>query len=339
MAFIPESVKHQSIVTSLKPYLISQGKVGDKYAYPGRDDLLVSVRSNRLSVFDFVLALLVERKGVVLTEMSRFFADYLLDKHGIRHHLVKSDKYPDANMVNDLWDQYPDIDTSRTFVIRKADILQYELIFRHHIGGSVWGKYEKNGIVAGIQLPKGLKKWQRLEEPFFTPSTKSETGHDVNISQQEFFAATGDSGRKAVKDLQMLYALAYEYAMSKGILILDSKFEIEISKDGTMMLCDEWLTPDSSRYVDVDDFNVSMEKGSEPSFMDKQPVRDFCAKIETPFFDEKGNRIIGFKGLDPENPEHVAYVSGYDLPQEVADNTTTRYDTISKRLIDWSLAY
>lgn len=337
MAYIPESVKNQSVVPSLKEFLLSQGKVGDKYAYPGRDDLLISVRSDRLSVFDFVLAILVDLKGLILTNMTKFFAEYLLNANGIKHHLVYSDECPGMNMINELWNQHQDIDISRTLVIKKANIIPYELIFRHHIGGSVWNKYLKDGIVAGVELPKGLKKWQALEEPLFTPSTKSETGHDENITAEEFFKATGEAGREAVKTLTKVYMLAYEYASKKGIAILDTKFEISLLEDGTMLLCDEWLTPDSSRYVGIEDLQLSLEKGAEPSFLDKQPVRDYCAKIETPFFDGKGERIIGFKNLDPENSEHLAFVSSYIIPKKIARATTKRYAGIDDILVDWTL--
>jgi phosphoribosylaminoimidazole-succinocarboxamide synthase len=337
MAFIPENVKNQAIILSLKELLISQGKVGDKYAYPGRDEFLISVRSDRLSVFDFVLLLLVKYKGVALTKMTEFFAGKILDKLGINNQLVYSDKYPGRNMAEELKEKYPDVDTSRTLVVKKADILPYELIFRHHIGGSVWDKYLKDGIVAGVQLPKGLKKWQQLDVPLFTPSTKSEKGHDINLTGDEFFKATGEAGREAVEMLTKLYTVVYAYGLEKGILILDSKFEVGFYKY-KLILCDEWLTPDSSRYVDTENLLQSIEAGIEPAFMDKQPVRDFCAKIETPFFNENGQKIIGFKNLDPENPEHLDFVSNYPLPENVATSTTDRYVDIFKRFTGVNIA-
>jgi phosphoribosylaminoimidazole-succinocarboxamide synthase len=338
MAFIPLKVKKQAIIPSLRDFLLSQGKVGDIYQHPQEENLLISVRSDRLSVFDFVLPLLVKHKGAALTKMTEFFDQKLLKQLGMKNHLVYSREHRDLNMVHELKEKYPDIDMSRTLVIQKAKIMQYELIFRHHIGGSVWNKYLKDGIVAGVQLPEGLKKWQQIEVPLFTPSTKAETGHDINITANEFFEATSDAGQQAVEMLTLLYRIAYNSARKKGILILDTKFEFGILPNGTLVICDEWLTPDSSRYVSEDNLRQSIAAGIEPAFMDKQPVRDFCAKIETPFLDKNGKQIVGFKNLDPENLEHLKFVSNYPLPKSVATATTKRYVDITKRITGLDIA-
>ncbi len=334
MANIPEKVKEQAVIASMHQFLLSQGKVGDKYMYPLEVDRLVSVRSDRLSVFDFVLLLLVLYKGQILTALTDFWARELLDPLRVNHHLLYSEQFLGRNLAKDLKSQFADLNLTRTLVIKRAEIMPYELIFRHHIGGSVWKKYQDTGIVAGVKLPENLKKWQKLDEPMFTPSTKAEGGHDINITVDEFIAQTGEAGLRAVGMLTKLYKKAYEYCDQRGIVLLDTKFEV--SSDGKM-LCDEFLTPDSSRYVAKDNFLQAFAQGVEPAFMDKQPARDFCATIATPFVDKDGKQIIGFKELDPENPEHVDFVSNYELPDEVASSTTKRYLEIFKALTGMTL--
>jgi phosphoribosylaminoimidazole-succinocarboxamide synthase len=335
MAQIPERVKKQSLIRSLFCHLLSQGKVGDQYNFPSTLKWLIAVRSNRLSVFDFVLLLLVSCKGQVLTALTDFWARELLTPLGIQHHLVKSEMYPGRNMAKDLKQKFSDVDLTRTLVIKRAKIMPFEMIFRGHLGGSVWKTYlENDGIVAGVQLPKGLKKWQKLETPLFTPSTKADGGHDVNITQKAFFAETGEAGLRAVEMLTKLYEAAYKFCEIRGILLLDTKFEV--NSEG-QIVCDEFLTPDSSRFVSKDNFLQAFHSGKEPDFMDKQPARDYCATIETPFLDNGGNKIIGFKNLDPENPEHVRFVSNYEIPEEVAQSMTKRYLEIFEILTGMSL--
>ncbi len=336
MAHIPERVRDQSIIKGMEDYLISQGKVGDKYRYPGRDDLIVSVRSDRLSVFDFVLPLIVPQKGAVLTAATDLWERQILQELGVNHHLEYSQYYPGRNMAKELKDRFPAIDLTRTLVTKKAQILPYEFIFRQHPGGSVWKQYLKNGTVAGVQLPQGLKQWQALEEPLFTPSTKAEEGHDINMTVQEFTAQAGGDGTHALITLSVIYKTAYAYARARGITLLDTKFEVGMVNN-VLTLCDEWLTPDSSRFVDSDDLEASLAANKDPSFMDKQPVRDFCAQIKTPFKGDDGEWIVGFKDLDPENQDHLQFVANYDFPEYIAANTTTRFLQIFSKLSDYSL--
>ncbi len=325
MAIIPNSLKSQAVIPSLKSCLIGQGKVGDKYYHPTDDDLLISVRSDRISVFDFVLPFTVPRKGEVLTALPHHFATALLAQCGIANHLVGSEKYPGYNLAKDLADDFPDIDLKRTMVVREHNIVPFELIFRKHIGGSVWDEFLETGAVAGHVLPLGFKKWQGLDSPIFTPSTKEEFGHDINQPANAFYERYGEAGQKAVRQLTELYISAYNLLDWFDVNLLDTKFEISFLPDGDFVLCDEWLTPDSSRFVEIEELESAILQGREPAFLDKQPVRDFCAKIETPFKNEKGRPIVGFKGLDPTNLEHVAFVANYSYPPEIAIETSERY--------------
>lgn len=336
MPFIPPKVQQGSIINSLQHLLQSQGKVGDRYDWIGDEPLITTVRSNRLSVFDFVLPIEVLKKGEVLTAMTDFWERGLLHKMGVKTHLACSALFPDQNMAKDLHEQFPDIDLTRTTVVKKAEIMRFELIFRGHLGGSVWDKYLATGIVAGIVLPVSLKKWQALDFPLFTPSTKAAEGHDINITAAEFYEATGEAGRQAVEMLSAIYIKAYDFALARGIYILDTKFEAGFI-NGELYLCDEWLTPDSSRYVEEVDLEESIEAGREPAFMDKQPVRNYCAKIETPFFEDNGKSIVGFKDLDPKNPEHQQFVANYPFPEEIATATTERFLKIFQLLTGTSL--
>ena len=334
MAFIPTLVRNQALIKSMRPFLISQGKVGDQYSYPDNQNALLAVRSNRLSVYDFVLPLIVEQKGQTLTALTDYWAREILSPAGFKNHLLQSQRYPKGNRAKDLRDTFLDIDLTCSLAIMKVRVLEYELIFRFHLGGSVWTKYLKNrGVVAGVQLPLGMKKWQKLDEPLFTPSTKAKKGHDINISQEEFFEKTGESGRELVRKLTTLCKIVYAFLEKKGILMLDTK--VETSEDGT--ICDEFFTPDTSWFVTVENYFQSIEKGVDPDFMDKQPVRDFCAQIGTPFFDRFGKQIIGLSGLDPEKKEHCKFVAEYDFPRTIAEATTARYLKIFKMITGMKL--
>ncbi len=338
MPYIPEKVKKSVLVDSLMPYFISQGKVGDKYEYPGRLENLISLRSNRVSSDDFSLPFNADYKGEVLTALADFWAREFFNPLGIKHHLVYSQGYPGRNIIKELCKKFPGIKLECTLGVLKVTVGKYEIIFRFHIGGSVWKRYlENNGIVAGVQLPVGMRKWQKLEAPFFplfTPSTKASVGHDVNITQAEFFEATGDAGHQLVEKLSELCKEIYKWLRKRGIVMLDTKLEASDE-----IICDEWFNPDTSRFVSEANLAESIEKGVEPEFMDKQPVRDFCAKIVTPFFDKDGNQIIGLKGLDPENLKHCKFVEEYDFPvEELAGELTRRYLMIFKLITGIELA-
>ncbi|NTV41557.1 MAG: hypothetical protein HGA61_04795 [Candidatus Moranbacteria bacterium] len=321
MPHIPENVKNLTLVESLMPYLVSQGKVGDKYDYPDNERLFLASRSDRISSDDFNLPLFAAAKGQVLTAFADYWDRMLFKPLGITNHLAHSDVYPGRNKAKELCEKFPGIDLRRMLAVIKVKVLGYELIFRFHLGGSVWKQYlENNGVVAGVQLPLRMKKWQKLEKPLFTPSTKAAEGHDINITQEEFFQATGEIGRRLIEKLLVLCTEVYNHLEKRNIIMLDTKLE----SDGKI-ICDEWFNPDTSRFVSEANLAESIAKGVEPEFMDKQPVRDFCAKIVTPFYNEEGKQIIGLKGLDPKNPAHCRFVAEYDFPPSIAEELTRRF--------------
>jgi len=335
MPYIPEKVKNLVLVDSLMQYLVSQGKVGDSYAFPRIAGYGLSARSDRGSAKDFVLPIAPEYKGQVLTALADFWVREFFNPLEIGHHLIDSDVYHGRNKAKELCEEFPGIDLTRTLAFLKVKVGKFELIFRFHIGGSVWKKYlENNGIVAGVQLPVGMKKWQKLDEPLFTPSTKAAEGHDVNITQAEFFEATGEAGRQLVEDLMVLCKEVYAWLKKRGIIMMDTK--LETSEDG--IICDEWFNPDTSRFVSTTNLASAIALGIEPEFMDKQPLRDFCAKIVTPFLGEAGEIIIGLDDLDPINIEHCKFVAEYVFPEWLSQQLTERYLRIFEMITGMKLA-
>lgn len=334
MAKIPESIKDVFIVKSLKDNLVGQGKVTDIYTInevcnkDGKPSLL-QVRTNRISIFDFVLSALIPHKGEVLTALTHFWLTHILTD--IPNHLIGRAVNENRNYAEMLLDKYPDIDLKRSLLVENLDIAPYEMIFRGHLGGSIYPKYLKTGLVAGQKLPPNIPKWTKMDEPLFTPSTKEADGHDVNITAQEYI---GNSFRSLiVNKLRKVYQKAYEYARSKGIIILDTKFEYGESK-----LADEVLTPDSSRFTSEADWLEAMAEKRDPIFLDKEPVRIWGGTISTPFLYEGTNRLItGINNLDPKNPEHVAFVHSLKVPDDVIMDTTERYLRIFHLLTGMSL--
>ncbi|MCX6784816.1 MAG: hypothetical protein NTV81_02680 [Candidatus Komeilibacteria bacterium] len=284
-------------VPSLTDYLINVGKVRNLYKHPDFPGQLLIVARNTLTIFDFVLPCLLQG------------------------HLMPSKTQPSFNAVLDWQAQFPDIPAGRALAIKELELFNYEFIFRMHLGGSVWQEYEETGTVAGQELPKGLTKWQKLSKPIFTPSTKRPDGHDQNIPTWQFFDETRRTGaRQTVNMLMGLYEAFYAYAAHHDILILDTKFEA-----GRNIVADEVLTPDSSRFTTEEDFRAAERERRDPIFLDKQPVRDWGAKIETPF------GVTGLKSLDPENSEHCAFVHSLTVPPEIIQQTQDRYEEIFRR--------
>ncbi|MFH1608969.1 MAG: phosphoribosylaminoimidazolesuccinocarboxamide synthase [Patescibacteria group bacterium] len=314
---------------------IHQGKVRDTYRLD--DENLLVVASDRISIFDFVLDALIPQKGEVLTALTHFWLTKVLN---VRHHLVQSKNQQRFNAVIDVADRLPELQIERCLVVKdfSKDLYPFEMIFRHHIGGSVFKKYQETGIAGGHELTPNLPKWSKLEKPIFTPSTKEEVGHDVNVDEFFFFTNMEQKGLldesvNVVKMLTEAYSSAYAFAEEKGILIIDTKFEV-----AGMTIVDEILTPDSSRFVFKTDWEQAMKDGRDPDFLDKEPVRDWGRKILTPFFDKKGEKIIGINKLDPENPEHVDFVHSLEVPEEIIKDTTKRYSDLSKLITGRSLA-
>ena len=274
----------------MKP--VKEGKVRQIY---DNGDSLIMVATDRISCFDVILNNVIEKKGTVLTQMSKFWFDYTKDI--MDNHMISTD-------VKDMPEffQTPEFE-GKSMLCKKLKMLPLECIVRGYITGSGWASYKKDGTVCGIKLPEGLKESEKLPEPIYTPSTKAEIGdHDLNISYEEsiahlekYYPGKGAEYAKKLKAATIaLYKKCADYALSKGIIIADTKFEFGLDEDGNILIADEMLTPDSSRFWPLDQYEVGH---SEPSF-DKQFARDWL----------KAN---------PDN--------NWTLPQDVADKTIDKY--------------
>ncbi|MDQ3757998.1 MAG: phosphoribosylaminoimidazolesuccinocarboxamide synthase [Actinomycetota bacterium] len=235
------------------------GKVRDVYEVDA--DTLLFVASDRISAFDVVLPEPIPDKGRVLTAMTAFWLDVLRDV--APNHLVSVDPV-------DLPDDVPDV-AGRAMLVRRAEMLKIECIVRGYLSGSAWKEYKANGTMHGQALPAGLRESDKLPEPVFTPSTKAETGHDENISFDEACDIVGADVAKAAREISMAaYQQGADLAAERGIVIADTKFELGFI-DGALAICDEVLTPDSSRFWPAD----AVQPGATPPSFDKQPVRDW----------------------------------------------------------------
>ena len=249
--------------------LLYEGKVREVYDC---DDKLVMVATDRISAFDHILKNKVTEKGAILTQMSKFWFDYTKDV--VSNHMVSVD-------VNDMPEFFhKDEYIGRSMLCKKLTMLPVECIVRGYITGSGWASYKENGTVCGIKLPEGLKESEKLPEPIYTPSTKAEVGdHDENISYErsievleKAFPGKGEYYATKIKDCTItLYKKCAEYALSKGIIIADTKFEFGLDEDGNVVIGDEMLTPDSSRFWPLEGYKPGQ---GQPSF-DKQFVRDW----------------------------------------------------------------
>ncbi len=276
--------------TQMKP--IKEGKVREIY---DNGDSLIMVATDRISCFDVILHNTVTDKGKVLTQMSRFWFDMTEDI--LPNHMLSTDV---ADMPEFF--RQPQFE-GRSMMCRKLNMLPIECIVRGYITGSGWASYQKNGTVCGIRLPEGLKESAKLPEPIYTPSTKAEIGdHDENISYEQsiahlekFFPGKGEEYAAMLRDKTIaLYKKCAAYALSKGIIIADTKFEFGLDEEGNLVLGDEMLTPDSSRFWPAEGYE---EGHSQPSF-DKQFARDWL----------KAN---------PGND--------WTLPQDIVDKTISKY--------------
>lgn len=255
-----------SIVTETNLPLkeFKKGKVRDIYDV---NDKLLLIVTDRISAFDFVLPEPIPNKGICLTQISKFWFDYFKDT--ALNHVISADI---SEFPNELKD-YTDILNGRSMLVKKAKVFPVECIVRGYISGSAWKSYQKDGTVCGIKLPEGLKESDKFEEPLFTPSTKAESGHDINISYDEMKKLIGEEDAEKIKELSLeLYKKGAEYALQKGIIIADTKFEFG-KIDDKIIIVDELLTPDSSRFWPADKFEPGK---SQPSF-DKQYVRDYLS--------------------------------------------------------------
>ena len=271
---------------------VKEGKVREIYDI---GDQLIMVATDRISAFDVILKNKIVKKGTVLTQMSRFWFD--LTKDIIPNHMISVD-------VNDMPEYFrQERFDGNSMLCRKLTMLPIECIVRGYITGSGWESYKKNGTVCGISLPEGLRECDKLPEPIYTPSTKAEIGdHDENISfersvevLEKQFPGHGQEYAEIIRDATIaLYKKCADYALSKGIIIADTKFEFGLDENGQVVLGDEMLTPDSSRFWPLEGYEPGH---GQPSF-DKQFVRDWLKA----------------------NPD-----SDYLLPQDVIDKTIEKY--------------
>ena len=283
--------------------LVARGKVRDNYAVGG--DRLLMVASDRLSAFDVVMGEPIPGKGELLTQMALFWFERL--KHVVPNHLTGDD--PESVVAPDERAQV----RGRSMLVKRLKPLPIEAVVRGYLAGSGWKEYEQSQSVCGIALPPGLKNASRLPAPIFTPATKAEAGaHDENISFEQAASLIGPDLAARVRDIAIrLYSEAAAYALTKGIVIADTKFEFGLDADGALTLMDEVLTPDSSRYWPL----ASWREGENPPSHDKQFVRDWLDAV----------RIDG----RPWNKRAPAPA----LPAEVIAGTAARYREAFDRLV------
>lgn len=282
--------------------LISKGKVRDVYALG--DDKLLMITTDRLSAFDVVMGQPIPEKGIVLNQMANFWFSKLANV--IPNHLTGID--PESVVLADEVDQVK----GRAVVAKKLKPILVEAVVRGYLAGSGWKDYKETGQVCGITLPEGLENAQKLAEPIFTPAAKAEAGeHDENISFDKVIEMIGEKLAKQIREVSIdLYKAASEYAATRGIIIADTKFEFGLDDAGQLVLMDEILTADSSRFWPAETYYV----GSNPPSYDKQFVRDW---LETAVVDGK---------LWPKTAPAPA------LPADVIDKTAEKYREALTRL-------
>ncbi len=241
---------------------ISSGKVREIYEVD--DKSLMIVVSDRISAFDVILPSMVPDKGKVLNQISAFWFDYTKDF--VKNHVISTQlsDFPSEFQTSNF--------ENRSMLVKKLKMLPIECIVRGYITGSGWKSYQKDGTVCGLKLPEGLQESEKLPKPIFTPTTKAAEGHDENISFEEVCAFIGKDLAEKVRDTSIeIYTKCAEYALSKGIIIADTKFEFGMDEEGNLVLGDEVLTPDSSRFWPLDEYEVGHGQRS----FDKQYLRDW----------------------------------------------------------------
>lgn len=246
---------------------ISNGKVRE--IYEANSDSLMIVVSDRISAFDVILPNTVPDKGKVLNKISAFWFNYTKDF--VKNHVISTN-------LSDFPEEFkkPEFE-NRSMLVKKLKMLPIECIVRGYITGSGWKSYQENGTVCGITLPEGLQKSEKLSEPIFTPSTKAAEGHDENISFEQTCELIGKELATQVKNTSIeIYSKCAEYAASKGIIIADTKFEFGLDEHGNLVLADEVLTPDSSRFWPAADYEIGRGQKS----FDKQYLRDWLKETK-----------------------------------------------------------
>jgi len=274
--------------------LVHRGKVRDMYTIPGHEDKLLMVASDRISAYDVIMSDPIPGKGKILTQLSLFWFELLGDI--IENHLITAD----VSQFPDICQQYAETLEGRSMLVVKTAPLPVECIVRGYISGSFWSAYKKNTTVCGFELPDGMLESDKFPSILFTPSTKAELGdHDENISLDQLKTIVGEERAEEIAAISIeLYRKAADYAKEKGIIIADTKFELG-EKDGRLILIDEVLTPDSSRFWPLDEYKPG--KG-QPSF-DKQFLRDYLSTLD---WDKKA--------------------PAPKLPSEIVEKTRLRYE-------------
>ena len=289
------------LTTELPLPLFIRGKVRDTYALGSR---LLIVATDRISAFDVILPCGIPHKGRVLNQLSAFWFEKTANL--VPNHLLEV--VTDAASLTRYLpapDGYPDYLNGRSMVVRKAQRIPVECVIRGYLAGSAWAEYQEQGTVSGVPLAKGLKESQELPRPIFTPTTKAEEGHDMPLSMDEVKKLVGNSLAEEMKEKSLaIYNYARKYAIGCGFIIADTKLEFGLD-DGRLILIDELLTPDSSRFWDISLYKVGQ---SQDSF-DKQPVRDWLAR----------------SGWNKEPPAPM-------LAEEVIKQTSKRYQQAYERL-------
>jgi len=276
---------------------IISGKVREIYQV-GQDRLAI-VTTDRVSAFDVIMPTPITDKGRVLNALSSFWFDYTKDI--VKNHMISEDQ---ADMPQELQGEEF---AGRTILVKKLKMLPFEFIIRGYLFGSMWKEYQKTGGFCGMELPAGMQQAEKLPEPILTPSIKAEEGHDVNVSFQYMEEKLGTELAQKVCDAAMtLYKRCYDYAYERGIIIADTKFEFGLDENGELVVADEVLTPDSSRFWSREAYRP----GTSPESFDKQYLRDWLVE----------------NGLDGKEP-------GPQLPDEVVERTREKYIECRERLV------
>lgn len=298
------SALHTSALTSLP--LLARGKVRDNYAV-GKDRLLM-VASDRLSAFDVILGEPIPGKGALLTQMALFWFGKL--GHICPNHLTG--EAPESVVTAAEIPQVRD----RSMLVKRLKPIPVEAVVRGYLAGSGWKEYQESRSVCGVSLPAGLKNASRLPEPIFTPAAKAAVGeHDENISYEQVVKVVGPELAAQIRDTSIrIYKEAAAFALTKGIIIADTKFEFGLDDKGTLTLMDEVLTPDSSRYWPIEGYEAAFALGANPPSYDKQFVRDWLEQT-----------LVNGKPWDKTPPAPR-------VPQEVIEKTAAKYQEALARL-------
>ncbi len=297
---------HTSTLTSLP--LLARGKVRDNYAVS--DDRILMVASDRISAYDVIMGESIPGKGELLTTMALFWFDRIARLNLCPIHLTG--QAPESVVSPAEVAQVQ----GRSMLVKRLKPVLVEAVVRGYLAGSGWAEYQVSQSVCGVKLPAGLKNASRLPEPIYTPAAKAEMGeHDENITFERTVDMIGLDLASRIRDISIaIYQAASEFALSKGIIIADTKFEFGLDSDGTLVLMDEVLTPDSSRYWPLESYEESLAQGRNPPSYDKQFLRDWLEQVQV-----KGQPW----NKSPPAPQ---------LPREVIEQTAAKYQEALSRL-------